>query len=549
MPVVPVYQPQVNVPGISDRVPNFTGVSEPFVHSTTQIGRMLQARGERIIQEFDQTKALSAFNTYRSEARGVLQDLHSREGMTAYGVQDEFKKWDQDARQRLIKDSLGVHSQQQMFNELADRRAQADLDALASHEMRQHLVVKKETIDGLAGNTVIDIRMNADDEDAYQQRVGEFETALNAQFPGHDHTAAMQAKRMEFRTAQLEDIIDRDPKAAAMKLEEVKGELGENYYKLKHRLQAQLTDDKMSAAYAQLYTKFGRNYEAAMAAIMVPSNQQAMGLDFKEVNALHSRFSQLLSDRERSERMGEQAVKKEQDKWDSLALQSRFNPNAQKLDINELHKNRKISDSMYRYLSEAKESTQTDNPYTVVALQDKVERGIDITNDIAAAISGGQLSEKTAAAMGKHQVDEKSKRAMQYLDRALKPSEADKWSPDKHVKYADATRLYYAKIADGMDYEQAAYEVVRGYIDGIRRTFKGLPTPEGLSPDQKKDVPSLEAAKAALVEKYRNNRISANEYKEKMGTITSLLQLATEVQQADELDAAMEEVNRKRRQK
>jgi hypothetical protein len=283
-----------------------------------------------------------------------------------------------------------------------------------------------------------------------------------------------------------------------------------------------------------------------MSWLAVPSNQQSLGLDFKEVNQIHNRFSQLASDKQRAEREGRENLERVQKDNAYAVLQSLYNPNAPKVDLNEMHRTRKISNDIYEHAIKARESAITDNPWVVSDLHDQVERGVDINDLLRTEVEKGSLSEKTAAAIGKHATDEKSKRAMQYIDRALKPSEADKWSPDKHLKYADATRLYYAKVAGGMDYENAAYEVVKGYIDGVRRTVKMLPTPEGLSNEQKTDLTALEAHKMTLENQRRTKVITDAVYLEKMKALDALISIATEEISNQETSKELEELRKKK---
>jgi hypothetical protein len=227
-------------------------------------------------------------------------------------------------------------------------------------------------------------------------------------------------------------------------------------------------------------------------------------------------------------------------------LQSLYNPEAPRVNVHDLHKRRLIDNATYEHAIKARESAVIDNPWMVTELHDKAERGVDITTDLRNAVEVGSLSEKTAASIGKHTTDEKSKRAMQYIDRALKPSEADKWSPDKHLKYADATRLYYAKIQGGMDYETAAAEVVRGYIDGVRRTVRMLPTPDGITQDQKTDMTALETSKQTLAEKFRKNQITPEVYREQMKNIDALIKIAVEDQTTTGMETEIEALRKKK---
>jgi hypothetical protein len=510
---------------------------------------MVARRGEQLLQEYDATRAYGAYNRLRDESRVKVAELLQREGVDAQGAQQEYDEWHKSAFSRVLKDNLTSGQQRDIYQRLSDQRRQGDLDQLAHHEAQQHSAYKKQVIEGMAATIDRDIQAIAFDDGKVDGMIADHFMALDGLYPGRDLTAEKTVRLERFRTTQAQEIIDKNPKYAAAWLEEKKPELGDKYYQLKKLLESKAADNKLSLAYDTLYTRFGSNHEAAMSWLAKPDNQTALGLDFKEVNQLHSRFSQLLADRERIERIGRDNLEQQQKANSAAVLQSLYNPAAPKLDVHKLHAERKIDNATYEHAIKARESTVVDNPWTISELHDQVERGQDITEQLRTAVEAGQLSGKTAASLGKHAVDEKSKRAMQYIDRALRPSEADKWSPDKHLKYADATRLYYAKIAGGTDYEQAAYEVVKGYIDNVRRTVKMLPTPEGLTSEQKTDLTALEQAKQATAEKFRSGRLTPDVYREQMNALDNLIKIAVEQQQAGEMDAELEAIRKKKVQK
>jgi hypothetical protein len=546
MPRIPTYQSQLGAARSTTATIESSLTYMPWVKATQHTGAMLEARGAQLLQEYDQTRAYNAFNELRDQSRGKVEELLQREGAQAQGVQAEYEEWTKQAQSDVSKNSLSTFSQTEMFSKLAEQRRAGDLDRLAGHEVTQHKIYKGEVIKGLANVTERDIRTSAFDDAKMDGMIGNYFTAVDGLFPGHDTSTDKIAALQTFRVSAMDELINSNPKYAAGKLEEWKGDLGEKYTGLKKRLEAQTTDNKMSEAYNTVFTKYKTNFEGALSFLAVPANQEKLGLDFKEVGQLHGRFSALLSDRERSERIGRDNLEQDQKINAGKVLQSLYNPAAPKVDYNELHRTRKIDNATYQHAINAKESTVIDNPFTVTDLHDQIERGVDVTDSIRSAIESGSLSEKSASAIGKHQTDERSKRAMQYIDRALRPSDADKWSPDKHLKYADATRLYYAKVTSGMDYEQAAFEVVKGYINDVRRTWRGLPTPEGLQGEQKKDPASLEKAKTVLVEKFRSGQITPTEYKERMKNIDSLIKLADEDSQAEAMDTEIEALRKKK---
>ena len=551
MPRIPTYEGQLGVARATPATIESAATYMPFVRETERTGAMLQARGEQLLKEYDNTRAYDAFNTMRDSSRAKVAELLQREGANAQGVQGEYEEWAKQSRSSISKEKLSTFSQTEMFNRLSDQRRAADLDHLANHEATQHKIYKTEVIKGLANVTERDIRGAAYDDDKMDGMIGVYFAAIDGLFPGHDNSTDKISAMQTFRVSAMDELINTNPQYAGKKIEEWRTDLGEKYAPLKKRLETQLHDNRLGDAFGALNERFGNNHEAKIAFVNNKSNWEKLGpgFDYKDAKELDNRFSGMLADRERAINAGEAALKRNQDAYASKVMQSLYDPSAPKQDVHDLHKRRLISDAVYEHAIKARENTTIDNYWKVFDLHDKIRRGIDVTDEIRVAVEDGILSEKSGADIGKHQTNEKSKRAMQYIDRALKPSEADKWSPDKHLKYADATRLYYAKIAGGMDYEQAAYEVVKGYIDSVRRTLRGLRTPEGLTDEQKTDLTALEQSKAVIVEKLRSKQITPEVYREQMNNIDNLIKIAVEEQQAGTMDAELEAIRKRKLQK
>ncbi len=549
MPKVPVYNLQANAGGSGTAALNAINLSTPYANAVSNIGNIMEQRGAQILREHDEATALGAFNVLRDEARAKIVELTNREGGNAIGVQKDYDEWERKTRQSIAKQSLTAQTQTTLFDRLANNHRESDLNGLATHEANQHKKHKQQQLSGFTVVVERDMRNAAFDDNAMNQMIGEWFGAVDSLYPGQVMTAEKVAGLQGFRTAAMLELIDKNPKYATQKLEEWKSDLGPKYDSLKKQLESKTTDDKVGAAWESVHNRFGANYEAGMSWLMLPSTQKELGLEFKEINQLHNRLSGLLSDRERAERLNEDRLNRGQKLNAAAVLQSLYNPDAPKVDVHALHRERKIDNATYEHAIKAKESTVIDNPWVVGDIHDAVERGVDVTDQIRQAVDNSNLSERTASSLLKHTTDEKSKRAMQYIDRALKPSDADKWSPDKHLKYADATRLYYAKIASGIDYETAAYEVVNGYIQGIRRTVKMLPIPEGMSQDKKTDLTALEQQKAVLSEKYRTIQITEDVYLEQMRVVDSLIKIATETQNAETSNTELEELRKKKIQK
>ncbi len=255
MPKVPTYQLRVGA-GSSDTALNAINLSTPYARAVSDVGNMLQQRGAQLLQQYDHARALVAFNTFRDSARGKLQELRAREGLNAQGIQGEYDEWARKESDKVTKEYLTAQTQQDLFKQAFEPRRAADLDNLAGHEINQLNVVRKDAIDGLAKNTDADIRASAHDEKRVKEMIGGFEAELYKQFPGMDHTATVSKHRQAFRVAQMEELIDQNPKSAALKLEEVKSDLGHAYHPLKKRLEAEQKEHRTTIAYNTMARMF-----------------------------------------------------------------------------------------------------------------------------------------------------------------------------------------------------------------------------------------------------------------------------------------------------
>ena len=560
MPKIPVYEQQLGTPRSTSATVESAITYMPFTQAVNNTGAMIEQRGASLLQEYDTTRAYTAFNELRDQSRSKMAELMSREGIDAQGAQSEYSEYYKKTKEDVTKSTINAFSQRQLFDKLSQSHQAGDLDQLARHEFVEHKKYKTTVVNGYIATVERDIRENVNDDAKMDGMIyGRTEAdgtvtpglwgAIDALGSGIDRTAAKIAATQGARYAAMDELINSNPQRATIKLEEWKSELGDKYAPLKKRLEAQTVDTMLGEAFGLLNSKFGNNHEAKIAFVNNKENWQKLGKDFdyKVAKELDARFSGMAADRDRAESKARTDHDRAVQDNDLKTLVSLNDPNAKPVDVLQLARERKISEGMLKYALDRKESTTIDNPWVVVEAQQMVEQGQDVTQFLKTAEESGQLSTKTVASVGKHSIDEKSKRAMQYIDRALKPSEADKWSPDKHLKYADATRLYYAKIASGMDYDQAAVEVVRGYIDGVRRTLRTLPTPQGMTPDQKTDTAALNQKRAELVEKFRTRQITPEVYTEEMKNIDALIKIAEEEAQANESDAELEAIRKKRK--
>jgi hypothetical protein len=239
----------------------------------------------------------------------------------------------------------------------------------------------------------------------------------------------------------------------------------------------------------------------------------------------------MLADRERGQNAAEAAIKRIQDANASKVMQALYDPTAPKVDVHDLHRRRLISDSVYEHAIKTKETATVDNVWVKADLYTKMMRNIDITDDVRSALDDGTLSGPMASSLLKNQTDERYKREAAYIARIMKPSDLD-FSADKRIIFGEAMKLFDAKLASGMSFEEAGAQVRNAYLDDLKRSAKNVPTPTGITYEQKTDLAALANARKILVEQRRSNLISAAEYLERSRHIDELEKLAT-----DESDA------------
>ena len=103
---------------------------------------------------------------------------------------------------------------------------------------------------------------------------------------------------------------------------------------------------------------------------------------------------------------------------------------------------------------------------------------------------------------------------------------ADKWSPDIHLRYADAILEYSMRVRQGQKPLDVGRDIVDRYTDHISRTIVGLPVPRFLS-GEKRNISDLRDAQRKTAEAYLNNQLSKEEYTFETNNLSMLIDLAT----------------------
>jgi len=242
------------------------------------------------------------------------------------------------------------------------------------------------------------------------------------------------------------------------------------------------------------------------------------------------------------DRAGKEAEKAHQTKIDEAdydAWQGYYTGDLTIPQLEDLATQRQISEEAYKAIRAKMEpdAEKTENsPLVIGELAEQVEMGLDVRAQLKAALQQGHIKTETYITMSRQVANREYKQGSAYISRALKPTAADKWSPDKNLRYAEAMDRFNDLVTRDMPPIQAAKEVVKAYTNDIRRTFKGLRKP-AFMPERgdKESYRDLEMAEALTVAAFEKKNISETEYQEEIDLINELKELALERENADSL--------------
>jgi len=555
MPRLPTYEPSVSLP-TNVRTPDF-GQKNGLGQLGRKVGKVLQIRGEQLTREYDTVKAVSAYNTFSNSSRVQVGEYLKLERAAAAGIQDSYKEW-------VVKESadtskqLSSRPQQDMYNNMVAKRREADLNVLARYEnlewrknqqdtFEKHIV---ETESAIRAATVAGLNSSlAGDDIKFIDADGMLEDLLektHVLYPHRDLTVKQAEITQAMRSVMLQEMADRDPALAGKYLKTYKKQLGEAYFSLKKMIQGKVSDSRLGAALIKLMGDNGDNYEKSMGLVNNPSKWDNLNIDYDIANQLDSRLSGLMSERNRRTNEVRRLADLRLEEGNETATIDYYSDNP--VNLLQLLKERKIDSATYEHLTKQQaEGVMVENPFTKSDLEVNILRGTeDFKDQLKFALHNGHIKGATYTAYLKQYNNEKYKAASSYIARALKPSEADKWSEDKHVKYADAMDLFKAKISNGADYDLASKEVVSQYISEMNRSVEGLSKPKYLK-GSKDDIDALETAKYDTAMAFHDNLIGIEEYKREIQTIENLQKVLRENQAMIEMDADLEAARKKRR--
>jgi len=210
---------------------------------------------------------------------------------------------------------------------------------------------------------------------------------------------------------------------------------------------------------------------------------------------------------------------------DYQAYQGFFNKTMTFEMLEEIASAREISEGAYiniRDRMEKPEKTpQENNPIVLGEIQEEIERGRDARPLLKAALQRGDIKDGTYITMIGQVVKKEYEDAVSFVARALEPSEADRWSQDKHLKYAEAMDRFNTLIDSGMEPGNASKTVVNSYTSDLRRSIHGLRRPMFLK-GQKNNLADLITAEEASAQAYLKKEISETAYLDELQLIDQL---------------------------
>lgn len=184
-------------------------------------------------------------------------------------------------------------------------------------------------------------------------------------------------------------------------------------------------------------------------------------------------------------------------------------------------------------IKKSRDDKPKDNPVVVGRIASALELGTDVSGDLEAALQKNDIKPATYINLKKQLGDRDFKRGLYHVNYALKPSEADQWTPDKHLRHAEAVNEYSSRVAAGEPPMDVAKGVVENFTADVRRTIRGIAAPRFLT-GEKTNLQSLKDAQIKTAEEFRKGRISTDDFNREAERIQVLMDLAERLNQNDQ---------------
>jgi ribosomal protein S20 len=261
----------------------------------------------------------------------------------------------------------------------------------------------------------------------------------------------------------------------------------------------------------------------------------------KEAKSMTEAFeAREIADAERIDRHARQALKDRQEEVYGELLVMKSNGQLNEPIVQILIRNRRLDPDKAKVLldelrAEARGEKTLNDPMFVGDLASRIELGEDVSESLAAGVKSGRIKTETYIALQKQQSDRDYQRGSSYINYALKPSEADQWTPDKHIRHAEAVDEYSSRVAAGEAPMAVARNIVDRHTDEVRRTFRGLPAPRFLTGD-KRNRQDLNAAREKTVQAFRKGLLTEEEFNREAERLEQLINLVTKMEEQKNRD-------------
>ena len=497
--------------------------------SISNVGRALVGLGQKMKRERDAAVVADLYNNWRDNDRQKISELLQRQGKDAVNLPEEYVEYFNESSGQIDEGTENSTQQTELGNLLARRREQ-NLDIVARYESMERRRYRDEQHSAFVNNAVEDVRQHGFDDVALENTLIDVFDRTAAAYPGMSEEAmeALQSKqRSQILFANMQAQADENPELALKNIEGWKEQLGGGYDKLKRSLKGKIRDLNLDGAYGNLVSKYGQNFEAAITEINDPKSRVLEGLSFEERTSLNNRFRGLYNQREAQE-AEQRANKNRQVAENDFNAWIRFFANdLPPEELQALGENRQISERAFIQMqTKRSKGAEENNPFVVGDIAIRMERGEDVKNDLIEAASNGHIKTSTLLSYLRANEDEQKKAGLNILTSALKPSPADKYKPDLHLRFSDAIDQYISRVAEAPE-DVSPLDIARdikdSYTEGTRRTIAGLARPKYIQGNDL-DNQSLAEAHEKTLDAYFSEEIGESQFRFEMDLINKYLE-------------------------
>lgn len=513
MPVIP----QQTIPGKRVSTPGLSRAGSPNTRALDTLfdaaGRA-SSRARKTIEQIDRERNIiagqAAINTLSAEASEYQRDIRSRRGADALGATDEYHKWYTD-RMQEIRGKLSNSDQRFVFQSTANPRLQQDLTSIFAFEQEQDFVNRKDVYDQTVHTATQRIVADPFNDATFAESLTNIGRTHGAAFPGRESTKAKTAAIEQLQVVRMTAMLDQDPVKTQTYMVKNKESLGNSYYAMKDKVHQE-------AEYLKAQKAFPDEYEKQIDYV-----ESLQCIDGAVKKSIAARIKNDRSEEDSRERRMEERYKDWQESNDNRYWVK-------------LHKGQLTTDDVIQgmqsteittkggnaMIKQLKNPTTTNDPFTVGEIAEKMALGEDVRQELDAAVSDGSMKAETYINFRGKIGNQDFQRGLKLINSALKPSEADKYDPDRNFKHAEAIDRYRAIVSGGTDPLKASKSVLRSHRDTLARTVRGIPFPEYMTGNNKLDASALDAAERETVLAWSRGNIGYEEYQRQLGYITEL---------------------------